>query len=546
MFASTISYLAKKTASLSASPFSNTKLGRILALLLITFVLAVPLIYLHLDSHPLQIQTSNGAASIFFAADRNRVIVPNECIVVQWEVERIQAVFLNMEGQGGIGEQERCTFSARPTLHVEFPDGTSKDYEFVLERLYFNPVVLALLAGLIVSSSAAVYTLFGGRGLLILVMVAVFAPMFRSFAKIEGDFVTHISFASAARDTGSFSALPPQFLFHLLLILIANLIPSVNLENASFLVVLAAYVLCAVAVYSLLRHIAGQPAHTLKLDTVFVGLTLAIMLAGPIAVFGPYSNPNASLIQFNAYHNPTIGLLKPFAVALFLLVLRLLTRPSHKVAVTTLALAGLTILATLAKPSYTLTIAPALALIVGASFLKPLHIPRFALILGVLVPAGLVLGWQYFFLYGPQAQSTVYNSVEPARLTFAPLELYLKWWRIPGYRLLPELVASILFPLVVYLAYFRQARRDTALNLAWLTFLVGAALAYLFVERPREGDGNLVWSGQITLFILFAVSVGFYLKQTSFVERLRFDRWSALCAIAFTAHVVSHLTILLR
>ena len=52
-----------------------------------------------------------------------------------------------------------------------------------------------------------------------------------------------------------------------------------------------------------------------------------------------------------------------------------------------------------------------------------------------------------------------------------------------------------------------EARRDTMLNLAWLTFGFATLQTYLLAEAgPRFNDGNFAWSSQISLFVLFTVS----------------------------------------
>ena len=507
-----------------------------IALLLLTLLL-----YLHLDSPSIQIDTKVGESSIFFHANRNRVLFPNECVVVRWQVEQIKAVYLNQQGQIGSGEQESCTFNAVPILRVEFTDGSSAEYPLAIERLYQNPVVLLLLISFVLSSGLFAYRLVGIPGLLAIVMIAFFGPMLRNYANLNGDFITHTFFAKAARDSGNFNFLPPQFLFHLLTIEVSSVIPSVSLETAGFLVTLGAYVLCGIAVYHLLRHLTEGREPGFAHNGMLAGLALVIMLSGPVAFFTPPA-PVSALVQFNAYHSPTIGLLKPFAVALFLLLLKRLGQPDPRGYWLTTGIVLLTVLSTLAKPSYTLTIVPMTALLIALSFVKLIRIPRLALIIGIMIPAIIVLGWQYLFLYGTQAQSTVYNSTEPAKIVFAPLELYLKWWNTPWYWVLPELVLSFLFPLTVYAAYLPQARRNFALNLAWGICLIGVSLSYLFIERPRESDGNLVWSGQITLFILFGTSAGFWLKQKTGSWR---DWRFGLCLLVLFAHLASHLSLLL-
>lgn len=523
-----------------------TRRNQSMLLLALAVLCAAPLVYLYLTASTSHVEKTIGDAMISVSTSPDRVLFPGQCVVVSWQTEHIQAVYLDEQGRVGVGTQERCLVGAAPELRVDIANEPTWVFQPPVEQLYRNPLVLALLAGLITAVSVAAYRLLGVPGLLMVLMVVLFGPMLRSLANLHHDFIDHTMFASIARDSGNFNALPPQFLYHLSAIVISSVIPALNLENAGFLLVLAAYVLCSIAVYMLLYRLSGKPSRSLKTDLLLACVTLAIMLAGPVSFISDRFNPTPSLIEFNAYHSPTIGLLKPIAVALFLCILKLLAEPQRHARRNTIILAVLTILATLAKPSYTVAIVPAIALVLAYSFIRPLSIHRIAIIAGILLPAALVLGWQYLFLYGPQQQSAVYNSAQPARIVFAPLEYYLTWQKTPWYRLIPDFILSALFPAAVYLAYFRQARRDTALNLAWLAFLIGAALGYFFIERPNESHGNLTWSGQITLFILFAVSAAFLLKQYDWsAGRFRLDGRFALCAALFAAHVVNHLALLI-
>src|SRR5690606_9327 len=112
-----------------------------------------------------------------------------------------------------------------------------------------------------------------------------------------------------------------------------------------------------------------------------------------------------------------------------------------------------------------------------------LPVKRWELVAGILIPAVLILGWQYLLTYGPQ-QNRLYEG-EEASILFAPLELFLVHWHVAPLNLLSELVVSLLFPIAVYVLYFREARQDHLLNIAWLIFIAGQALAYLFIESPK-------------------------------------------------------------
>lgn len=518
-----------------------------LGLLLLAAVLIAPLLSLRLNTAPVRIERTEHEATILFEGERNRLLFPGECVLVRWQVDNIQTVKLDDWSQVGSGELERCLVNTVPTLQVEFRDGSAQSYPLPIELLYQQPLMQLLLLAAVIVFALAAYNGFGVPGLLMVLIVALFGPMLRTLANLHSDFAAHNMIATVAYYQQDLNTLPPHFLYHLLTIGLSTLIPTLNMETAGYVIVLASYVICGLAAYALLRQLTGQPERTLKNDGLLAGITLAILLTGPINLFGGGTGAHTSLIPLNTFHSPTMGLLKPLAVLLFLVLIRTL-QPTARPYRSIVLLALLTVLTSLAKPNYTLALIPAVILILVASFVRPLGLPRITLMAGILLPAALVLGWQYLFLYGPQAQSTVYQATESPQIAFAPLELFLKAWGVPWFRLLPELILSILFPLVVYSVYFRQARHDWPLNLAWLVFAIGAAYSYLLIERPTEGDGNLTWSAQITLLILFVVTAGFWLKQNPHLfgrERLKLDWRFSLCAVVFLAHLVSNLVALL-
>jgi hypothetical protein len=160
---------------------------------------------------------------------------------------------------------------------------------------------------------------------------------------------------------------------------------------------------------------------------------------------------------------------------------------------------------------------PALGLVLLYDFVRQSRLNRdhVKLFLAILLPAVLVLGWQYLFLYGPQSQSAIRGG--SASIAFAPFEVFTVWWQVPGSWIVVEAFLSILFPLVTYLVYLPQARQDRVLNVAWLVYLVGIAQMYLFIEIPNQASGNFLWGGRITSLVLFVASAGFLMRQNAAV-----------------------------
>jgi hypothetical protein len=189
---------------------------------------------------------------------------------------------------------------------------------------------------------------------------------------------------------------------------------------------------------------------------------------------------------------------------------------------------------------------PALGLVLAYRFLRGSRQGQWLIVGSVFIPAALVLGWQYWFTYSPQAQAG-YSTFggEPARIAFAPLELLLVWWRMSAADIIPQILLSVAFPVVVYVAYFPQARRSLILNLAWLTFLIGEAYGLLLVERPNTPSANMLWSGKIGLFVLFVITLVFFVRQNKGIlfdgGKLRLDPRFLMCGAVYLLHLLPNL-----
>jgi len=165
---------------------------------------------------------------------------------------------------------------------------------------------------------------------------------------------------------------------------------------------------------------------------------------------------------------------------------------------------GVSLFSVLAKPSYSVVILPTVILIALYQKWKGRSVNWMLLIVSIILPSGVMLG----------IQSLSYNM---GGLIFAPLAVIDEWARLynpaASAGLLVKLILSLLFLITVYGLYFEDARRNMPLNFAWLGFAFGVCYTYLLAESSRVEYGNLVWSGQIALFILFVMSLAFFACQ---------------------------------
>jgi hypothetical protein len=308
----------------------------------------------------------------------------------------------------------------------------------------------------------------------------------------EGDFTWHMRSARRTWQQGHLET--PHFLYPLLTIAV-RWTKLVDWDEAAELVSAAFQELLAVVLMREVRR--AMPATTPFAGAAAVALTLALLAVTPVTFASwPRHSVCFGYLGINTYHNPTMYLLRPLALLLWLPLTRALAPhgpPATRGEVATAAALG--VLCALAKPSYGIALLPALVLAGAWQRARGRRVDLRLILLGFVVPTCAVLTWQFGFSFAAGADA----------LAWAPLEVMA---RFPG---TPARVAlTVVFPAVVYLT---RARRDPALNLAWLTFAVGAAYAYLLAETGnRIEHANLIWSGQISAF-LFVASALFVLRQ---------------------------------
>lgn len=514
-------------------------------LIVLVILIAVLLWVQTLASTSMVIQEKVGNASIYFAADRDRLIFPGECVVVTWNLESIKEVYLNGRGRIGSGQQELCLLGEVPTLQVVFQDESSRDFQLPIQPLYeklFNALLLLLLGGLI---SIIGYRLFGTSTLVVVLTILLLWPLMRVEVNQGSNMIDHIFFAQSAWDTQNFGAMPPHFLYHILLIGLHQLFPILNMENAGFIVIMICYAMSSFITYRLLRSWTGISNFSSRIDIIFCTVTIGLLYVNALALMigadGTYIG--AGYFNPNAYHSPTMIVMRPFVLLLFGESIWMMNAYGKLKIWHVVGIGVVTVLATLAKPSYSVVLLPALMVVLVYRFIRKRRIGSDYLLAIVFVAAGAVLFWQYRYLYDAQTHSAFvdgYSSIVP-RIVFSPFELLTVWWSVGWEWIIPHLLLFIAFPLVVYIAYFRRARVDLALNLAWLSLGAGVAITYLLVEVPGQSNGNFTWSGQIALLILFTISAGFLLRQPFLDSRGRYSWQFVGCSLIFFAHVMSGL-----
>ncbi len=126
----------------------------VIAIALILIILALQLIAPGEKS----LHETIGDASITFTADRRMVAAPGGCVTVHWQVEYIEAVYINGEPTVGEGERDTCvTETTMPVLRVEFTGGAVTDYTLTIDFLIFQPSTWLLVSAAILLGLASLY-----------------------------------------------------------------------------------------------------------------------------------------------------------------------------------------------------------------------------------------------------------------------------------------------------------------------------------------------------------------------------------------------------
>ena len=209
------------------------------------------------------------------------------------------------------------------------------------------------------------------------------------------------------------------------------------------------------------------------------------------------------------YHNPTIHLLKPFALLSFMYASRAASGERSKWGSIALA-AFWMILSAWIKPSYTLAILPALGLVIGIRVLQRIRIDWKMILFGFFLPVLLSLFFQWLiaYQYGDPGEGII----------FAPFQVEGAY----SHNLAIKFFLSALFPLIILVIARRSLLKDSNLLVGWTGFLMGAAQFYLLAEGgERMYHANFRWSGQIMLFLLFVVTARWLLKEKVLVSGMK-------------------------
>ncbi|MBD1896731.1 hypothetical protein NDI44_14045 [Trichocoleus sp. DQ-A3] len=339
--------------------------------------------------------------------------------------------------------------------------------------------------------------------LLIGVTVLWGLPLSRLYpADPTGTYTFHIELAQQMAERKFIGT--PHFLYQLLVIIIHILAPFISFNIAGYYIVpiCACWILAIIAECNIRQNIPFS-----KKEFYSIPITLALMIITPISLF-TYPRLYLGYIGITMYHSATTLLAKPICLLIFNTISEIFKHPESysKTKKINLSLFFLTILSLITKPNYIICLIPAIFFVIIYKLYMNKFINSRLIIWSLCVPALIVLGWQFSLTY---LSDPTFIKGGKSSIVFAPFKVMSFY----SNSLLYDFIMSILFPLSVYILFWKKAKTEFSLNLAWLVFLVSIFYIYFLGESSRMYAGNFLWGGQITLFILFVYSILFLFKQ---------------------------------
>lgn len=386
----------------------------------------------------------------------------------------------------------------------------------------------------------------------IAIVTALFGLMAFHFLK-HGDYGDHMEWVRQLAQDGYMHRIPHS-LYHKLVVVIRALLPAnvlvwvspwikqvydiKSFEISELILMTLTYLAVAI---TLVRRLLNEWKECKSEKLIWwTGLgALVIMLVAPVFIF---SLPRMFLgyAAGNRFDSPTYNMAKPFIVLTFFAAVDNLFskwRWTNAIWMT-----GFILCATLAKPNFTISYLPAIAIVLTFFYWRQWKkINWFYLIFPLGLTAAIVLIGQIAINYG---------DARGDRVVFAPFEAIIHLTGNAG-NLILFLFMSLLFPLAVVTLNWKAARKDLGMQLAGINFLVALAYGLFLGEEINMGVANF-WNGvQFGTFVLFMACVVFFGKrvihQQKRVGKITWREWTSgsLLAAHFICGLVYYVSALL-
>ena len=317
-----------------------------------------------------------------------------------------------------------------------------------------------------------------------------------------GDFPTHLAYAQYLAERGHLQILHP--LFHQLVVITRAILPfsvffgrresiqlviSYSYIISSFVVALACYVSTGFILRK--QFMKAWNARFGSNALIYSSLaSIASLIVAPILIFNLKDRLTLGYICPNVVHNPTYTLMRVFVVWIFFFIIdHLQTKLTRCEWWLLFFMVGL---ATLAKPSYGLSLFPAFYLY-NLIISRDLKKWNWSLLSALTLPFLLVNIYQLL----------VVSSMDTVNFVIAPFEAALYYTK-NYYLLFLFLLLSVLFPIILVLLNVKSLKSmKHEIAFSWLNFAVALAVFIVFNESTYPSALDFIWTPMMASFLLF-------------------------------------------
>lgn len=316
---------------------------------------------------------------------------------------------------------------------------------------------------------------------------------------LYSDFATHSSWATGEFTDPLYDKFYAYPIWHLLVKAMTFLLP-IGREYAGAFVTACCIGGTAAILYRFireqLRNCLGEGQKIL--------LTVALMIL--TAVYMPWFNREVYLGQSSPtiWHNPTNMAVKPVALLVFLLFLKMYQNRDKVSWKAFAGISALLLLSCFVKPSFVQGFLPAVVVFLlmelvrtrGKSFCFSLKMAA------AFIPSGLYFLIQFFSMFGAEAERSI--GIEP----FAVM-------RLDTAHPLISMLQAVAFPLFVLgILGWRRVWNDRPLLFSALFYAVSMLEFILLIEVTEPASGNFEWALQLAMFGFFIMTaVRFYQQK---------------------------------
>jgi hypothetical protein len=325
-------------------------------------------------------------------------------------------------------------------------------------------------------------------GSVVLLYICYWIYRFIFIQNIATDINTHVYMIVSSLD-GTISP-PANFLFYLT-VYVASFF-STNIQKLTIvtdhvldLSILGKYIVTYLFLYSTASISNGIKPGKRNLIITLLAFGLAFAFSFPIGSIrsGQYY---LGQIPPSVWHNSTVIFLMPFAILLFWLSYQQLISPNR---LRRILIISLVILNILIKPSFFFVYLLSYPILLVKAF----GVKKQAFLELLPIGIGAVLLFVEFYLLFIQDPLSSGLSIHPFQV-----------WGAYSPNIPLSILASISFPLFYTFIYWKDVKKDTLLQYAWLLFISGIIIFSLLVQNgDQESSGNFIWQCIAANYLLF-------------------------------------------